>query len=81
MALPPLAMLQTPAERVQCSLGTMAEVRAGRRNRHAAILLGAFVAFEFPQVFPELPVVWRIGSSVVLPLGITAVLRLLARRE
>jgi hypothetical protein len=75
-----LGITQTQADRMQRSIGTMAEVRAGRWNRRTTVVLGLFVAFAALQVFPELPLGWRIGLSMLLPLTIGLLMLGLGRR-
>jgi hypothetical protein len=77
-----LSITQSQAEQMQRSIETMAEVHSARWNRHITLLLGIFAAFEFLQVFPEIPLWWwRVVLSVLVPAFIAALILLLSRKE
>jgi hypothetical protein len=76
-----LRITQTQADQTQRSIGIMAQVRSARWSRRTTMLLGAFAVFGSVRVFPELPLSWRIGLSVLLVPSVLLALWLLARRE
>jgi hypothetical protein len=76
-----LSITQSQAERMQRSIETIAEVHAGRWNRHITLVLGVFAVFELLQVFPEIPLGWRVPLSVVVPCFVVALILLVFRKE
>lgn len=72
-----LSITQSQAERIHHSIEMLAQVRAGRWSRSTTILLGVFAVFGLLQVFPEilqLPLGWRVGLSILLPVLTAAAL-------
>jgi hypothetical protein len=77
-----LSITQGQAKRMQRSIETIAEVHSARWNRHITLLLGVFAAFEFLQVFPEIPLWWwRVLLSVLVPTFVAVLIWLLSRKE
>jgi hypothetical protein len=74
-----LSITQGQSERMQRSIETIAEVHSARWNRRITLLLGIFAAFEFLQVFPEIPMGWRVLSSVLVPTFVAVLIWLLSR--